>query len=46
MFYGHKLVNKELKSSRTAMDVIYQKMLNNDGNVDKKIRGLALIAAE
>ena len=35
-----------LHSSRTAMDVIYSNMPHNDGNVDKKIRGLALIAAD
>ena len=36
MFYGHKLVKKELKSSPTAIDVIYQKMFYNNENVDKK----------
>ena len=34
------------QSSQTAMDVTNSNMPQNDGNVDKKNRGLALIAAE
>ena len=36
----------DTKSSRTAMDVLYPNMPYNNGNVDKKNRSLALIAAE